>query len=362
MKTVLYVVSTLKKSGPTNQLFNLINNLDRSVLKPMLLTLSPEPIDSRKSDYELLDIQIMSLNLSRLSGLFLAKSQLEKVINNINPDIIHSQGIRADSLISAIGPKVPCLLTARNYPFDDYPSKFGKIRGMLMARKHISVQKSCRHVIACSKSIKNKLSEAGVVSYAIQNGVSFNKKVQANGTPYDFKNPVYVTVGSLIPRKNVKMLIQAFNQWKQDAGSSGSLVIVGDGFERQSLEALAGEDILFTGNVDNVADYLASADYFVSASLSEGLPNAVLEALSFGLPIILSDILPHKEINEECNGAARIFELKNGVKGLVDEFEKAVKVFDSSAKDDAKRVASTVFSSEVMSKNYQNYYLNLLEK
>src|SRR5690606_9558118 len=102
MKTILYIVSTLKRSGPTNQLFNIIIYLDRSVFEPVLITLSPEPEDSRWQDYQSLGVQMHSLNLSRLGGLFFAKSNLEKLIKKIQPDLIHTQGIRADFLISKL--------------------------------------------------------------------------------------------------------------------------------------------------------------------------------------------------------------------------------------------------------------------
>ena len=52
------------------------------------------------------------------------------------------------------------------------------------------------------------------------------------------------------------------------------------------------------GHISNIYDWLFMSDIFVSTSFSEGLPNSVLEAISCGLPTILSDIPPHKEIKE----------------------------------------------------------------
>ena len=361
MKKILYIVSTLKRSGPTNQLFNIIKNLDRSVFQPVLITLSPEPKDSKWQDYQSLGIAMHSLNLSRLGGLFFAKSKLGKLIHEIKPDLIHTQGIRADSLMASMRIKTPWVLTSRNFPYEDYPSKFGRFRGEFMARKHVSVQKSCLNVVACSKSIQKQLDSVGVKSVAIQNGVDLNVKDITCIANEIFESPIFISVGSLIPRKNMRLIIEAFNLWKTELSASGSLVILGDGFEREALEVLGGDSVHFMGNVSSVADYLASADYFVSASLSEGLPNTVLEALSAGLPVILSDIPPHQEIHAECNGASRVFKLSDGVTGLVDEFKSVLDNFDSSSRLDAKRVASEVFSAEVMSRNYHNYYLKLLE-
>jgi glycosyltransferase involved in cell wall biosynthesis len=362
VKKILYIVSTLKRSGPTNQLFNIIANLDRDIFHPILVTLSPEPIDSRWQDYETLGIEMHSLNLSRLGGLVYAKSKLKSLINELHPDLNHTQGIRADSLLASIQPNIPWMLTARNFPFEDYPMKFGRFSGGLMARKHAAVQKKCANVIACSKSIQKQLSSIGVSSFAIQNGVSAFVESSRKALDERFEAPVFLTVGSLIPRKNTRLIIEAFELWKTVTQSRGSLVILGDGVERKELEALASDSIHFMGNVANVSDYLGSADYFVSASLSEGLPNTVLEALASGLPVILSDIPSHLEIFDECKSACRILKLSVGVIGLVDEFKGVGSNFDSSSNDDAKRVANDVFSALVMSKHYQDYYLKILER
>ena len=361
MIKVISVVSTLSSAGPTNQLFNIIKNLDRSVFEPILITLSPEPKYSKWKDYESLGIEMHSLNLSRLGGLFFGKSKLEKLIKEMQPDLIHTQGIRADSLLASLGLKTPWVLTARNFPYEDYPSKFGRFRGEFMARKHVSVQKGCVNVVACSKSIQQQLDSVGVKSVAIQNGVDLYVQDITGIANEIFEAPIFISVGSLIPRKNMRLIIEAFNLWKSKSSTPGSLVILGDGFERETLEALRSDSVHFMGNVSNVADYLSYADYFVSASLSEGLPNTVLEALAAGLPVILSDIPSHQEIDAECNGASRIFKLSDGAPGLVDEFKNVLDNFDSSSRLDAKRIANEVFSAEVMSRNYQNYYLKLLE-
>jgi glycosyltransferase involved in cell wall biosynthesis len=240
--------------------------------------------------------------------------------------------------------------------------KFGRFRGGLMARKHAAVQKRCTNLIACSKSIQKQLSSIGVSSFAIQNGVSMCVGSSRKALGERFEAPVFITVGSLIPRKNARLIIEAFELWKTETLSPGSLVILGDGVERQELEALASHAIHFMGNVSNIADYLGSADYFVSASLSEGLPNTVLEALASGLPVIFSDIPSHLEIFDECKGACRIFKLSDGVSGLVDEFKGVGSNFDNSSNEDAKRVANDIFSASVMSKHYQDYYLKVLDR
>ena len=111
---------------------------------------------------------------------------------------------------------------------------------------------------------------------------------------------VVVSVGRLIPRKNVTTVIRAFAK----AGEPRSrLVLVGGGEQQEPLQAeaaKAGLDgrVTFTGLVerDEVYRHIADSDACISASFGEGLPVAVLEAMACGRPVILSDIPPHREI------------------------------------------------------------------
>lgn len=104
--------------------------------------------------------------------------------------------------------------------------------------------------------------------------------------------PVVVAVGRLRIQKNFQLLIRAFAKLSKKIPAK--LVIVGGGREGDRLKAVAreekcAEDVHFAGYVDNPYAYVAKADCFVMTSLWEGLPNAVLEALVCGAPVIASD-------------------------------------------------------------------------
>ncbi|EKO3926078.1 glycosyltransferase [Vibrio metschnikovii] len=360
MKKILYIVSTLKRSGPTNQLFNIISNLDRETFNPIVITLSPEPEDSRWLDYQSLDIEMHSLNLSRLGGLFLAKVKLKSLIAKLQPDLIHTQGIRADSLLSSFSLNIPWLMTSRNYPVDDYPTKFGILKGSIMVKQHLSAMERCENLVACSKTIEKKLNDHGLKCFAIQNGVSSLKVNKLDIDLYsNLSHPIFVSVGSLIPRKNMELLISAFSQLPVD--TRGSLVILGDGPLMGSLKAKNVDGVYLLGNVNNVSDYLAGADCFLSSSLSEGLPNTVLEALSAGLPVILSDIESHLEIARESSSACKTFSLNDGEASLAKFMGQVNDVFDENSVIEAKRIANEVFSAKSMSQKYQDFYKTLLE-
>jgi len=106
--------------------------------------------------------------------------------------------------------------------------------------------------------------------------------------------PIILAVGNLVPVKNHKMLIEVFSEIKKDFPEA-KLIIVGDGHLLKSLQLTAlsfklENDVELAGHKDNLSDYYSSADIFIHPSLNEGWGRAVVEAATFGLPIIMSDV------------------------------------------------------------------------
>lgn len=120
----------------------------------------------------------------------------------------------------------------------------------------------------------------------------------------DTESIVFISVGTVCKRKNQRGIIKAFSRLIH---SHALLVIVGEGedlpFCRQLTHELNIDDrVVFTGSLESVGDALAGADVFVSLSFDEGVPNAAVEAMAFGLPLILSDVGSCQTLLENENG------------------------------------------------------------
>ena len=106
---------------------------------------------------------------------------------------------------------------------------------------------------------------------------------------------VVLYLGRLEPVKGVDVLLSSWAALKEQVQTNVHLVIVGDGSQRDDLVKLADslkihESISFSGLQQDPRDYYWAADFFVLPSHTEGLSNALLEAMSCGLPVVASNV------------------------------------------------------------------------
>jgi glycosyltransferase involved in cell wall biosynthesis len=120
----------------------------------------------------------------------------------------------------------------------------------------------------------------------------------ARALPGDTKS--IVSVGRLAPQKGHDVLLRAFAAVAREH-PGWTLTIVGEGPERPALQALASalgiaDRVRFTGTLPEPGEVLVKADFFVMASRYEGFPNALLEAMACGLPVISTSSVGAQEI------------------------------------------------------------------
>ena len=172
MLNIVYLVSTLKRTGPISQLYNLLRYLDYNCYRPSVITLSREPQDSRWSDFKQLGFDLYSLGLSRPAGILLGHRYFNKVIDRFKPELIQSHGFRPDMLAASYSSRIPTISTLRNYPQLDYPLTYG-IAGRLMAWQHMKYMKKISYCVGVSEAVyRNAKENLGINKIRIiHNGV-----------------------------------------------------------------------------------------------------------------------------------------------------------------------------------------------
>ena len=363
---LVYVVSTLGRTGPTRQLYNLIKHLNYAHFEAQVITLSSNPPDNLERDFAELGIATRSLKLSRLAGVIYGQSRLATVLDELQPDVLHSQGLRADWLCSRLADFDKKVATQRNNPLQDYPSLMGQLKGAIAAQLHYRALTRLPVVVACSQAIADTNDRRGLSTRVIHNGVDLTlaktpmnheeqtAKRQSLGLPEAGR--LFLYAGPLIPRKNPELLIRAMmSQVKQ----KDSLLVLGDGplLSRCRNLANGATNIFLPGSVKSITDYLEVADICISASRAEGMPNTVLEALSTGLPVLLSDIQSHREILALSPAAGWLFQTDN-LNGLLEKIDNIT--LSPENRHAARQLAVEHFSASGMSRAYQNLYQDLV--
>jgi len=139
------------------------------------------------------------------------------------------------------------------------------------------------------------------------------EKIKSVRNKYKLPEKYILYIGTLQPRKNIPALIEAFALLKLESIMKDNpikLVIAGGkGHNYDKLidklikKNNLAKDVFFPGYIDeeDKAALIKGADIFISPSFYEGFGLPIIEAMSLGVPIIVSDIPPHREI--ACDSA-----------------------------------------------------------
>ena len=172
--------------------------------------------------------------------------------------------------------------------------------------------------------------------------------------------PVFIHVGRYYPEKNQKRLFDAIEKL-HNAGKEFLLVVLGINYENSPHMSLNETGyIKIIGAKNNVADYLAFSDYFLLSSNWEGLPLAMLEAMSMGC-------IP---ISTPAGGVVDV--IKDGENGLLcptfdttDYYKTIEKVFEKDFAISKERVINDYqekYTMEACANKYYDVYKKLINQ
>jgi glycosyltransferase involved in cell wall biosynthesis len=255
------------------------------------------------------------------------------------PQVVHVQGIGpalVTPLLRLLGLRVIVTHHGEDYNREKWGwvarsvLRFGEALGMRFAHKRIAISRSIEKLIA---------TKYGKSCEVIPNGVVFpdlpsqtDKVVELGLEPHRY----VLTVGRLVPEKRQMDLLRAFSDaelgdWK--LAIVGSIDHKNKYADLLASEAALAENVVMAGfqSGETLRQLYAHAGLFVLPSSHEGLPIVLLEALSYGVPVLVSDIPSNLEVVDD---AARVFKM-----GDIAELSAKISALSGLELDAAEREA-----------------------
>ena len=271
-------------------------------LKIDVLTAAPKPGFTKEQFSDNITIYKVGLHkknlhfwrkIEVLEWLFKAQYHYRKMLRENNYDLAHAFfGFPTAYLCLRSANKLPYIISLRG---SDVPGKHARLKldYKILAPLFKSIWKKASVLIACSQGLKDR---------ALQFMPSATIDVITNGIDLDMFHPAQndkaqqelklLTVGRLSVTKRFEMLIDAV-EILHKAGRNLHLTIAGGGAMLDGLKQIVSQkklsniiDVKGRIESDLMPDLYRQNDIFVSASMQEGMSNAMLEAMASGLPII----------------------------------------------------------------------------
>ena len=295
--------------GGESHLLSLVENIDRSRFDPIVLSFTDGPMVERLNT-----LGVKTTIIHTLKPFDITKwKKVKEWIRSERIDLIHAHGTRANSNIlwAARSLGIPVVYTIHGWSFHDDQNPLVK-RIRVLGEKYLTSKSTLNISVSESNKETGHKYFNGFRSIVVNNGINvdvFNPVKNFKAIRQEMNIPANAKLVLFLARfthqKQPIALLKAFIEAaKKD--ESLFLLMVGDGEQKseavQILEQCELQSrIILSSFRQDVPDILAAADIFVLASLWEGLPIALLEAMAMGKAIIASkvdgtrEILKHKE-------------------------------------------------------------------
>ncbi len=300
-------------SGGVTSVNDLVLGLDKNRFNVIFVYLTGYGVEKnliKEQGYEVFYLSNIELiNAFRFSILF----KLVRILKDNRIDLLHCHVHK---------PTVYGVMAAR---LAGTPTVLSHVHGLGRSgnfRRRLTnflVSRKCSRIISVANSVKDDVLRnnwrmpAEKVS-VLENSVDYGRFAGVSVCGADAKQMlalppeafVFGTVGRLAKTKGLPFLIEAFSTAKQQIPSA-ELVLLGNGpcreeLERQVSKTPCRDSIHFLGHRDNIAQLYRAMDTFVLASVAEGMPRAILEAMAAGVPCIatevggIPEILPNRDL------------------------------------------------------------------
>ena len=259
----------------------------RPSVRSMVCCLDPSPEYLRllkDADIEHVNLQCPRLTTPRVLLRYVA---LERIVDRFRPDVVHTYGFASDVLGTMLRMRRSDVRVITSRRGEDANRRHQRIRRLAnrWSDRVVCVSSEVASFVEATEQPTPGLLEV------IPNGVAIHSRAVGRTVP-DGGPLRFGTLGTVKPIKGTDLLVEAFMRF--DATPRVELAIAGavDRPWAQDLRSTASIDcrIEFLGRSSDPRAFLADLDVFVLPSRSEGMSNALLEAMALGLPCIATDV------------------------------------------------------------------------
>ncbi|MBU8871801.1 MAG: glycosyltransferase [Gemmatimonadales bacterium] len=298
-RRITVLLSKLRLGGAETQAVRLVEQLAERGWECRVLSLLP--VEDYAEDLAAAGASVGCLGLRGFTNLPVALFNLAKDLKRYPPDVLLTLTFHANVFGKIVGRVVgvPTVVASiRSEIFGGF--------GRDLLEKWTEPLADC--TVVNSQIVGGKLVDRGILKpdrfVVVPNAVVSQEVL--NRTARDREDLVWLNVGRLVVAKGQKILLEAFSSVHR-VNPNARLLIAGDGALAPDLtEAISAlglqESVTLLGNRWDVPELMAKADFYVSSSLWEGMPNAVLEAMATGLPFVATDVGGIRELLSDQAG------------------------------------------------------------
>lgn len=356
---ILFVFETIQKGGAEFLVLNICKNIIKNYKDIDINLLVFRTVSGDMSnEFKESGVKIHSLDLPQQNNLIKRLFTIKRMLIKINPDVVHCHSIAIDRDVLFVSwlLRIPGRFTTVHNMWlgKDLKSRINYFLASYTSNRVIAVSNAALdHYKKFKLYLRNKLK-------VIYNGYGLdNSQVKARAKFNDASNIQLINVGAFREPKGQIYLIKAM-RILQDEKVPVHLTIYGedryDGYGGKLHEEAKGlNNVTFFGGTSDVQTAYEKCDIYVTSSVSEAMPITLLEAIGMGVPVVASDIAPHKEVLELIDDCVLVKSsspesLAEGIKVFLNEPGKYKRCSESCLK------ASKIFDINETAENHLKLY------
>ena len=302
---VLHLINNLKREGAQVVVYNLATTPGSGHI--LHVVCAREPGGQLQSSLENNGVPVYVPD-QYYGALHTSRSMrfISEVIDSESIDIIHAHMADAGFLGWLVARKRGMPLIITHHGHDILPVCNFLCRAVYFICLFLSARYARRNVVVSASVAERVLGKLALKTdrvSVITNGVPIPEEEKfSKRNRLESRELNIVSVGRLVELKGHDQLISAAKIIVKEHQDVRFYIVgggpLGDSLQQQVHSLGLSSNFVFTGSVDDVSIYLREADIYVSTSHSEGMPVATLEAMSWNVPVIASDIPGNRSIVE----------------------------------------------------------------